>query len=383
MLTQIKHYFTRKRRLLYTLSSNLDYMAFGLYHSKRNIAFLSSSDKAKKFVTSLQENRTPNFKETIKDIIDKIHRFNIPSDKKTLDDVMTKPANSDKTLHDVTTKPANADKTLHDEVKQKSDQTPFNGQVLLLTWSYNVKIFDLNNQQVLTQCHNVEEYIHFKNTYQSVFNDFPLPKVYSFNDSNLSYVEEMIDFVPYKLWDQQTINSAILSVFTVYLDFFKTTEKKAVTLENHLDHELLNSYRFTKSLLEKVRIESTSVYTMHGDLWLDNLLFDGKTFYIADWEYYGDHFFFSDILNVFFAEALMRGDHSYLQCFYNGDYDEKLKQLFLTTGETYNPDLKRDLLFLYILERFCKKDASKTEEEKLLMLKSYEEILTKLQMGVE
>ncbi|WNF37314.1 hypothetical protein RJD24_02310 [Bacillaceae bacterium IKA-2] len=341
MINKVKNYLNRKRKLVNFLSTHQDYLASGTYYTKRNSAYLFNCDKSQRFVRSLQENTITSSKKkvisSIKDIFDRQFDFKITSDIKS-----------------------------------------FNGTVLLLTWSLNLKIFDLGQQKVLTQCHSAKEYYQYKKTYKSVSTSFPIPKVYFFDDSQLLYVEEMVNFIPYNTWDNDTIDFAIASAFSIYISFFKENKNKAKPISLHLNKELINSYEFTKGLLENVTINSASVYMLHGDLWFDNMLFTNKKFYFIDWEYYREHFFFSDIINLFFVEALIRGDYTYINRFIQGEFDEKFKLLFLSTGSVYEPSLKKELLSLYLLERFCQKDHFKSAKEKQLMLRNYQEIFRNL-----
>jgi hypothetical protein len=336
LLTQVKQYLHRKKNLLHILSSNTENMASGTYHLQRNVTFLAASSESKAFAGRIQENSSPGFKSFIKDILDR-QSYTI-----------------------------NAGAT-----------GTFQGTVLLFTWSWNVKIFDLKQKKVLTKFHHAEDYIFFKQTYNAVPAVFPTPTVYAFNDSQLSYIEEMVDFIPYQSWDMKMVDTAISRIFEIYHLFFISNEKRIVDLSNHLDENLINTYNFTRTLYEELTVKQVSIYTQHGDLWFDNLLVNSERIYLVDWEYYGDHFFFSDILNVFFAEALIRGDDTYMKQFMQGEFDEKLAELFISAGEVYDPRFKKELLSLYILERFCKKDHSKTETEKRAMLARYEDTLNR------
>lgn len=334
LLTQVKQYLHRKRNLLHILSSNTENMASGTYHLQRNVAFLASSSESKAFAGSVQENGSPGFKSFIKNILDK----------------------QSYTIN------AGAIGT-------------FQGTVLLFTWSWNVKIFDLKQKKVLTKFHHADDYAFFKQTYHAVPAVFPTPTVFVFDDSELSYIEEMVDFIPYKSWDKKMVDTAISGILDIYHLFFISNEKRMVDLSNHLDVGLIHTYEFTKGLYEELTVKQISTYTQHGDLWFDNLLVNSEGIYLVDWEYYGEHFFFSDILNVFFAEALIRGDDTYMNQFLQGEFDQKLAELFLSAGEVYEPNLKKELLSLYILERFCKKDHSKTEADQRAMLARYQDTL--------
>ena len=90
----------------------------------------------------------------------------------------------------------------------------------------------------------------------------------------------------------------------------------------------------------------------HGDLYRNNLLFDGKEFYYIDFELLSEHVFYFDVLNYIMCERLMFDNGSMLDNYFCGAYDEYLEKLFFANGCKYDPAMKKVYYFTVLYEYY-------------------------------
>ena len=88
-------------------------------------------------------------------------------------------------------------------------------------------------------------------------------------------------------------------------------------------------------------------YTSHGDVYYNNLMYDGKFFYYSDFEMMQEHFFVFDILFYIFFESFRFQNDTLLNNYLNGNYDDELKEIFDLNGAVYQTDLRT--IYLWIL----------------------------------
>ena len=337
----VREYFIRRNRLINALSTHKNYLVSGRYRVLRNIAYLSYCKEAKLFASTISKSTISGLQSKLtsigKDLIDRTYTIDINGYENT-----------------------------------------FGGSLILLTWNHNIKIFDFRSYHVLTLCNCNKEYERIKYTYKLTSTLFPVPVIHMFNDENQSYKESLVKYIPHSNWNEELKKAAISTVFSTYINYYNQYKKKTVPIHSHLDSIAINSYPFTRKLANLLQGKHSTVFPIHGDLWFENLLYDGNSFYFIDWEYYGDHCFFSDIINIFFAEALIRNNLSYLKKFLDGEYDEDFERLFHSVDENYLLYSKKELFALYLLERFSKKDANKHPNQQKELLKKYENIWIQL-----
>ena len=107
------------------------------------------------------------------------------------------------------------------------------------------------------------------------------------------------------------------------------------------------------SAIEYIRSEEYVKRVCHGDLYRNNLLFDGKEFYYIDFELLKDHVFYFDVLNYLMCEYLMFNNGEMLNDYLDGVYDGYLEELFAVNGCKYDPKKKKIYFFTVLFEYYC------------------------------
>ena len=90
----------------------------------------------------------------------------------------------------------------------------------------------------------------------------------------------------------------------------------------------------------------------HGDLYYNNLIFDGEKFYYIDFECVNDHFFVFDILFYIFFESFRWENDLLITNYFNGVYDQQLEDIFKLNAVEYDKELKKTYLFIILFEYY-------------------------------
>ena len=100
----------------------------------------------------------------------------------------------------------------------------------------------------------------------------------------------------------------------------------------------------------------------HGDLWLYNIML-GKNgeIYFIDWEHSGCYFLFYDLFWWMQNEALYSDNFSYLEIYIMGKYDFHFKEIFGALSYNFNEKLRKDYVYIFILELLHKRILNNTE----------------------
>ena len=154
---------------------------------------------------------------------------------------------------------------------------------------------------------------------------------------------------------------------------FDTKEAIEFIMQDSLIRQSRNDdrvvYKVSKETLTKIRkvfcdnvyqgidlFVNTNEYvkrTCHGDLYRNNLIYDGRQFYYIDFELTGPYVFFFDIIYFMWFEYYRYGDESYIRKYFNGEYDSYFEQLFYINGCKFEGEKKNSYYGITLFEYFC------------------------------
>lgn len=90
----------------------------------------------------------------------------------------------------------------------------------------------------------------------------------------------------------------------------------------------------------------------HGDVYYNNLMYDGERFYYSDFEMMQERFFAFDVLFYIFFEAYRFQDDTLLNNYFGGKYDVELKKIFDLNGAVYSEKFRKIYLWIIMWEYY-------------------------------
>lgn len=242
------------------------------------------------------------------------------------------------------------------------------GDLVMVTYNHNVKIFDFSSKLILNKfTHDHATYQNIKQAYQALNRHLDMT-IIEFLDHEHAYLEKYLEFIPYKRWSQNQLNKCIDCIFSSYREYFSSVPKEAVERLDALavlynvkagpygTHKL---FRDLERMLEGTSMETIfPVIRAHGDMKFENILLCRDNFCFIDLEFSDDFFFFYDVMNFSFIEAL-KGDYSFLACYLNGEFDEPFHLLFAEFDMEFDKSQKLFYFAAFLIDRFCHFDLQK------------------------
>ena len=144
-----------------------------------------------------------------------------------------------------------------------------------------------------------------------------LPKILHYDENFPYLVEEIVGYPLYKL-DKQTW-PLVVDAFGQLITFYKENAVKVTSVKEKLKEiefilrkeDFKHEYvEIMKNLLKTLNdfIDKNLLITLtHGDLYLGNLVSDGKTIYITDWDYPRERLILSDFIYMLFRYYIDSG----------------------------------------------------------------------------
>lgn len=276
---------------------------------------------------------------------------------------------------------------------EKPSKQLFLGSIYLLsndiTDEKDVKIFDINNNKILTVYvglyalkKKIKAYVYF-NKY------FDIPKIIDYNYNKKISVEELILSKPKNSWSKLDYEIVIGKIFTNYKLYYESfssikhctsmifsdiiSKLKTDKVLGELVYEIENEISSSIILNEVPRIHQ------HGDLWLYNTILSANNrVYFIDWEHSEELIFFFDLFFWMKNEALDNSDFSYLMKYLNGSYDHHFKEIYVALKYKFDENLKKDYFYIFMIELIYKKIYGKPESLKKSAIIMYTRLFTQV-----
>ncbi len=252
---------------------------------------------------------------------------------------------------------------LRSKILLESDGTPKSitqfgkGTVLFLSSADNIRIFDLRENLVMTRYKNEDGYLRSISGDKTLRNLLSAPRQtrIKFNAEHIC-IEPLLCGKVLAVWESDEVGKVIYELFEQYKLFLEqVTIYSYKIVKDYLKDDSLREYipdHFFKYLCWKLEpIVELPIPLMpgHGDLHSENILYDGRTWHVLDWEHNGEYVFFYDLFRLFSSEK-MGGNPKPLLNYASGIYDHALQQYFKNVGIDYRTSLRQAYYAVSLIE---------------------------------
>ncbi len=249
-----------------------------------------------------------------------------------------------------------------------------NGEIILFSKDKRrLKIFDLQNELIITIYGNKYDYLKIKNNIEFYKRFYLIPDIKEFDDSNQVIIEKRI-----KNNLEINLEEKFKNILDLNLKLFYTKENIYKTInfnynKNNIKDEMI---RNICDKLEKINIENNIPFLyLHGDMWESNIIFNDNGLYVIDWENAKEYPFFYDIFMFMFVEVFSKNNYELLDNFFNSKYDLIFEKIFNIFDFEFTKNKKKlyFLQFMYFvyLERWSKISNKKYKVKLYEIIKRY------------
>jgi hypothetical protein len=268
----------------------------------------------------------------------------------------------------------------------------FTGNVYLPVGSSNgykdKKIFDLENNKVLTIFFDQREYQSVLTNYEHFKDYFPIPNIIWTNSKKSLMIEELIFFHPVNHWKEEDFLFVMEDIFIRYLHYLRDcktiggySSEKAKELVKTLPNceEIVFIQNQINPELWEMEIPTLK---LHGDLWAANTLLikgeENQVKYI-DWEFSKELFFFYDFFNMMWLDVYMKNRFFLVNGYVNGDYDQYFKSIFSLFDLTFYRKYRMDYFHLYFLNFFKERLVHFAKADRQIYFQQYKRLVETLE----
>lgn len=225
-------------------------------------------------------------------------------------------------------------KTLIHEIK-----TNFQGSEVIITSSQKeYKVFDYSNKEVVTIFDSLEKQNKIEKNKLYFSKYFNVPRTIEFKPDLYCQKEKLIIHAPYYL------NDAFTDVLQKYLFYCSCNNKPQI---NHIywDERCATfAKRFGESA-QLLELKKLPIIFTHGDLWASNVIYNGESFFITDFENCSYRFFGYDLMTFICSEWIINNDSSLIELYLAGVWDT----YFIKISNLYSLSLESGLKNLFLL----------------------------------
>ncbi|WP_165786631.1 phosphotransferase [Heyndrickxia camelliae] len=220
------------------------------------------------------------------------------------------------------------------------------------------RIFDFDHQKVLNLFATRSDFYSTLKNYEYFQEFFPLPKILSKDEENLSVIEELIQFQQYSEWDEHDKCYIIDEIFKKYIHYFHACKKRENVLYNKLssflpsDRESYEIQWFIDEIHPMLLNMKYPCLKLHGDLWTANIMLikkDSNQIYVIDWEYSNEYLFFYDFFNLMWLEVYVNHNEFYLNKYVRGEMDIYFEKIFAIFDLTFQKEHRLGYLYIFFL----------------------------------
>ena len=235
--------------------------------------------------------------------------------------------------------------------------TLFTGDVVLMSRFNNVgKVIDYSKKEMLSYYADnkqMQSVVEKRLAWQNLgYNVLPIKKI---DDTNCFFIENYIDKLdfPAEKGFDFVKNDILLRQKSVENELDRLYSPDEIARKAEEMKKFAGVWEDLYSAIDYIRSEEYVKRVCHGDLYRNNLLFDGKEFYYIDFELLNNHVFYFDIVSYFVCEYLMFNNGEMLNDYLDGVYDGYLEELFAVNGCKYDPKKKKIYFFTVLFEYYC------------------------------
>lgn len=230
---------------------------------------------------------------------------------------------------------------LNKKITINNKEKKFEGNLVLIpSKEYGVKIF--SNNQILTLS-NDKKYIETINNNKEIMsNIFDVPKTIALDEKLI--MEERIINLKY---DKE---EALIYILNAYINYFKNNEVIGAMINKKGNKLIEKSFTRYKNVIINLEI------MQHGDIWSENIIYNGNKYYIIDYENVNKEYILYDFFLFIYSEVYMNKNNELLNNYFNGLYNEYLNQYFILLRMKFDKEKLKEyyisFLYYFCLNRF-------------------------------
>lgn len=235
-------------------------------------------------------------------------------------------------------------------IPQKGSGCLFSGDELLVSSTQTeFKSFDKSSGLVLTLFSSLEKYLTVLRNKQFMDPWFLVPETIDETPDHLTMIER---YIPQHPFDTRL---AFNSLIEDYLKYMQVVTKSHVV--RAAEFSRMKDLFLTRFSTLSCHPDACGAYRIitHGDLWSSNMLFDGKRYYIIDFERVGERFFLFDFFLFIVSEWQFFKDDKLISSYLNGEFDEKLSIAFSLLSLRFRKENRRQYLLTFFVEMYAER----------------------------
>ncbi len=243
------------------------------------------------------------------------------------------------------------------QVTLKNPSLLYDGDVALLFRKPGAgKIINYSKKEILSffrEKKQMQEIFEKQSTWQSF--GYPAPAILQTDEEHLFLIEEYIekqDFSP-EAGFEFIKNDILLHQKACGDDGLIVCLPEELAEKVEGLKRLEGEWEGVSGVIDFIQSPNYIKRVCHGDLYRNNLIFDGQKFWYIDFELLCPRVFFFDVVVYFLYEFLIFENDKMLKDFFAGKYDAYFSELFSVNHSVYDPAMKKAYLFLTLYECFC------------------------------
>lgn len=253
--------------------------------------------------------------------------------------------------------------------KIDNNSTLFRGVDIVISSSKTeFKVFDYQDRKVLTRYKSLKKMKMVEENKKKFSNFFNVPATFSVDYNSLFIIEEFITKQEFKA---EIAIDYVLKGISKYIE--ANGEVAHIEDKRYRDECVYFESRFGYSSLLETN-DTCMIYCFtHGDLWASNIIFDGKDYYITDFERAGDRYFLFDFFLFIFTEWQLNDNARLIEKYFAGEYDNVLRVMFNNVHSHFYCQ-KKDFYFVVFLTAITSerwKDYNEIDNKIIFFISNY------------
>lgn len=201
-----------------------------------------------------------------------------------------------------------------------------------------IKFFDYESMRVLTKCQHDWQFNDYLRKRENYSKYFQVPSISNVDERDLCYTEEIIQKINYFDCDKKKI-------FILLADLYNKHFQNADCVERSICLE--NPQEFALSIIKDSKPFVAKSYLQHGDLSIDNFIFNGEKIIFIDFEHADYYVPYYDLFFLIVNSYVINGDETGIEIFLSGELDDYIGNTFCGMERPVS------MAFLQFVVAFC------------------------------
>lgn len=221
----------------------------------------------------------------------------------------------------------------------------FNGDLLLIpSTQYGYKVF--GDKNIITIFNDNDFFYKIIENRKKISEIFDVPNT-TIDEKEKSITEERIKLLHSSNKDDN--ENRIIYFMKNYTKYFSQNKQDISTI--YFDDKKYRFKIFYRAFFKKIRTKNNiNAIIQHGDMWTNNILFDGVKYYVIDYENVDKKYVLYDFFTYIYNEMLINNNSQELLNYFNGVYDNILNEYMSSIGLEYDSAEKKEYFCAFLKE---------------------------------